>query len=430
MIKKVQAFIDKNNLIDKKAPLVIALSGGIDSMVLFDILYQLGYSLVIAHVNHNVREESFTEQRELKQFALEKKVPFETVILPKLSGNFQEKARRLRYDFLFSICEKYHTKQMVTAHHLDDLAETILMKITRGSNMLGYSGIRMKTEVNNITIVRPLLALTKEEITNYQKINSLLYFEDASNQTDHYTRNRFRHHIIPLLKEENPNLYQELIRFQEAAFLSFNHIRQESKDFVSSWGGIIDIKQFQLLDICLQTDIIQMFLEESGIPEIASKKEAVLLMLKRDKPNSSIDLGNNKRFIRSYNKAYISSKLDHEEYEIVIDEYKYYDLPNGDQILYTKKSEIDNPNYVNLCYNRISELPLRVRSRKEGDIISFDYGKKKVKKLLIEKKIPLDERDIIPICVDNKGNIVGIIGIGPKKGDNKDYLYWIRRNKE
>jgi tRNA(Ile)-lysidine synthetase-like protein len=143
MINTVKDFIKSESLIEKGETIVVGVSGGIDSMVLLNVLYDLGYKLVIAHVNHNVREESKDELIFVKEYAKSKNIPFESTVLEKIEGkNFQDEARSLRYEFFFEIARKYNATKIATAHHLDDLLETVLMRISRGSNLYGYGGIK------------------------------------------------------------------------------------------------------------------------------------------------------------------------------------------------------------------------------------------------------------------------------------------------
>ena len=430
MKQKVLNYIKKHNLLSKDKAIVIALSGGVDSMVLFDILRSLNYKVIIAHVNHNVRKESYYEYQEIEKLAKNLDIPFYGLILEEINNaNFHDEARKKRYDFFKEVANENNTNTICTAHHLDDLIETSLMKIVRGSNIFGYSGIKNKVSIDGIDIVRPLLCLNKDEIYEYANNNKLLYFEDQSNKTDHYTRNRYRHHIIPLLKEENPNIYQEFQSFSNQLLNAFNYIRKQSSSILNNWNNEININEYKKLDKALQYDIISILLEKYKIIQITSKIETIMEIINKDKANSSIDLNYQYVFYKSYAKGFISKKINPTPYEIIINDFGLYSLPNGDSILYTKILQKNNTNYINICYNNKMSLPIIVRNRKDGDVIHFDYGNKKVKDHLIDKKIPLIDRDIIPIVTDSNDNIIGIIGIGPKKGQGDAYLYWLRSNE-
>ena len=429
MEKYIDEYIKKQNLANKNEAIVIALSGGIDSMVLFHCLYNLGYKLIVCHVNHKVRPESDMEYEEIKKLCDCMHVPFYGLILDKIEGkNFHDEARSKRYDFFKKIALESNTKTIATAHHLDDLVETILMKLVRGSNLLGYAGIKPLVKSDGFQIIRPLLCVNRCEIASYANEKKITYYEDSSNQTDHYTRNRYRHYIIPKLKEENPNLYQEFINFSNQASNAFSYIRKNSLDLYNKWNQKININEFNKADEAIKRDIISLMLEEKKINNISLKIDSILDIIYSD-GFKEIDLGQGYFFKKSYNDGFIEEKQVNIPYEIVINDYGTYNLPNGDQIIFTKKKEFSNYNYINICYNNTMSLPLIVRSRREGDVIHFDYGTKKLKRHLIDKKIPLYLRDIIPVVLNNKKEIIGVIGIGPKKEDSEAYLYWIRRTQ-
>ena len=127
-------------------------------------------------------------------------------------SNFQHDSRLKRYDFFKAIAAKYHSTKIAVAHHLDDQVETVLMRIVRGTSFSGYTGIKEIRIDRNVSIIRPLMNIKKDDIIEYAKTHTISYFEDRTNQEDIYTRNRFRNQIIPLLKEENPNLESKVIQ--------------------------------------------------------------------------------------------------------------------------------------------------------------------------------------------------------------------------
>ena len=171
---------------------VCATSGGVDSMVLLSILLKYNVKIVCAHVNHNLREESFEEYEFVKKYCKDNNVIFEGTVLDKIEkGNLESEFRSKRYEFFDSIVKKYNAKYLLTAHHGDDLTETVLMRIVRGSSLEGYSGFDVVSDRNNYKILRPLVYLTKDQIYEYAKENNIEYREDKTNKSDKYTRNRY-----------------------------------------------------------------------------------------------------------------------------------------------------------------------------------------------------------------------------------------------
>ena len=195
-------FLMKN--IKPKQNIVLAISGGPDSMVMFDLFLKirdsLELSLVCAHVNHSLREESKEEYEFVKDFCKKNNVIFEGTTFENYSSNIESEAHNRRYKFFEELIKKYNASYLVTAHHGDDLVETILMKITRGSSLDGYVGFNKISDRDGYKIIRPLVYYTKDEILEYAKKNNIEYRLDKTNESDIYTRNRYRNHILPALK--------------------------------------------------------------------------------------------------------------------------------------------------------------------------------------------------------------------------------------
>ena len=265
MEKKIFKFIKDNNLIIKE-PIICATSGGVDSVCLVTILHKLGYKVVLAHVNHHKRIESEIEEVAMNALATKLNIAFEVLEYHYDSlDNFHNDSHNARYNFFRSLCYKYNTDTIATAHHLDDQIETILMKIMEGSNLYGYGGISIINDDGNYRIIRPLMCVDKNELYEYAKANNLEYFEDKSNKEDDFLRNRLRHHIIPLLKNEcqdiNNKIYEYSIQVKEA----FNYIRNDSITYLKDNDGIIYYDSFKKLDIALKKDIISLMLEKYSI---------------------------------------------------------------------------------------------------------------------------------------------------------------------
>ena len=210
---------------------VVTCSCGIDSATLLDLVLKAipCENVIVAHVNHNKRKESIIEQEYIESFCMEKNLKLEVLTLPKESnGNFQEWARNKRYEFFEDVAKKNSAKYILLAHHANDNLETILMRIMKTSSLKGYAGMEKCTIQNGVYIYRPLLNTPKEEIENYAKENNIKYFEDSSNAKDDYTRNRIRHHIVPLLQEENPSLFESISKYSQT-LLSANKLLEKVK---------------------------------------------------------------------------------------------------------------------------------------------------------------------------------------------------------
>ena len=200
--------------------IVIGCSSGPDSMALVDMLLKIrekySLSLIVAHVNHNVRKESYEEAKFMEQYCKNNEIVFETMVIEEYGDdNFHNEARNIRYNFFESLIRKYSADYLMTAHHGDDLIETIMMRLVRGSNLNGYSGFKKIVPMEGYQIVRPLIHYTKDELENYDKLNNVKYFVDSSNDKDKYTRNRYRKYVIPFLKDEEINVHHKFLKFSE-----------------------------------------------------------------------------------------------------------------------------------------------------------------------------------------------------------------------
>ena len=188
--------------------IIVAVSGGPDSMALIDLVLKvkknLDITIVCAHVNHNLRDESKEEKKFVEKYCKKNNIIFEFLNIEHYENdNIEAQAREKRYRFFEELVKKYNSKYLLTAHHGDDLMETILMRIVRGSTLKGYSGFQKVTNMNGYKIIRPLINVTKDKILDYMKNNHLKYAIDKTNLTDEHTRNRYRKYILPALKKED-----------------------------------------------------------------------------------------------------------------------------------------------------------------------------------------------------------------------------------
>ena len=220
--------INKINL-QKNDKVVVGVSAGPDSMFLLYVLIKLrekiGFSIIVSHINHKVRIESDEEEVFLKNYCLEHNVEFYSMkIEEKSQENFHQYARNIRYNFYKELVDKYNASYLMTAHHGDDLMETILMRLTRGSTLDGYHGISLITDMENYKIVRPLLYMTKSDIKEFNDKNNIPYRIDKSNESNKYTRNRYRMHVLPFLKKENKDVHLKYLKFSRMLEESNNYI--------------------------------------------------------------------------------------------------------------------------------------------------------------------------------------------------------------
>lgn len=436
MLDIIDNYINKKSLLDKGETVLLAYSTGVDSSVLLDVLLKLNYNVVIAHVNHNKRKQSVLEQNYAINIAKENNLKIEILDYhhPDENSNFQQDARNARYDFFKEILKKYNIKTIVTAHHKDDLLETIFLNVFRGSNLYGYSGINEKIEYDGYRIVRPLLCVSKKEIYNYAKENNLIYFEDVSNNSLVYTRNKIRHKVVPVLKDVCPNVLDKTLSYHEKTLEAFNFLRECSQKYIDENKSHIDINSFNKLNIALKKDIISRMLEMLEIEMNENQINDILSIILGKTSQADYSLKDNYIFKKRYNDCFIEKDSKIEDF--------YFKLHSTNDIIslgnweffFSKTKPDYSAKYLKICYNNLN-FPLVVRNKKDSDFINLKTGHKKLSRIFIDKKIPAEKRQEVPILLDSQGDIIWIMGIAisndylSKNSNEENNIYAIWRKK-
>jgi len=429
-MEEVYNFIKNKIGLEPNDTIVVGVSGGPDSMALLYILNEfkkkLDLKIVCAHVNHNKRVESEQEKIDLENYCKANNIIFEYIKITKWGDdNFHNEARSVRYNFFEELVMNYGAKYLMTAHQGDDLIETILMRIVRGSTLKGYSGFSRIVDKGTYKIVRPLITVTKDEIMEFDKANGIKYAIDQSNNEDHYTRNRYRHTVLPFLKHEDPKVHKKFLKYSEILLEYSDYVDKEANKVFNKVfiNGNLDIDKFNELDNIIQTKIIYTILEKIYGDDLliigAVHVELIFDLIKSNKSNSIVHLPNNVIVIKSYNELSFSFDDDESsEYEIEID--GRVNLPNG-KIIEIVDESIDTSNYTIRLNSNEVKLPLYVRNRKDGDRIEVKglNGTKKVKAIFIDEKIKISDRDSWPVVLDATDKIVWIPGLKKSKLDKK-----------
>ena len=421
-MEEVYNFIGGSLNLKPEDVIVVGVSGGPDSMALLYILNEfknkIGFKIVCAHVNHNKRVESEQEKVDLEKYCKENNIIFEYIKIESWGDdNFHNEARSVRYNFFEELVSNYSAKYLMTAHQGDDLIETILMRIVRGSTLKGYSGFSRVVDKDSYKIVRPLITVTKDEINEFNEKNNIKFAIDSSNNEDHYTRNRYRHVILPFLKKEEKNVHKKFLKFSETLLENSNFIDNEARKVFNKvfQSGSLFIDKFNQLEHIIQTKIIYNILEKIYGDDLLiicdAHVDLIFDLINSTKSNSIVHLPNNVIVVKAYNEIMFSYDEDeYNSYEIEIN--KVVNLPNG-KIIEQIEDTNDNSNYIIRLNSKEITLPLYVRNRKDGDkiIIKNMTGHKKVSEILINEKIKINDRKTWPIVLDSKENIVWIPGV-------------------
>ena len=418
-MKKEIDFLKKN--IENNSTVIVACSGGPDSMCLLNLVNSLketmNLNVIIAHVDHNVRKESKEEAKMVESYALNNNLTFELMeIISYNNDTFSEnEARKKRYDFFKELQKKYNASILLTAHHGDDLIETILMRLTRGSNLNGYIGIREITTNQNFKILRPLLTTTKKDIIKYLDENNINYALDKTNDEMIHTRNRYRKIVLPFLKKENPLVHEKYLKFSKELI--------EYDKFVTSYiksKNFIQDDKILIIKLKDESDFIKRKCLEIIIKELQKKdyfdisdEQINLLMRLYNLSNKSVDLNNNYQGINSYGKIFIRKKEISFKKEIILDK----DTEYGNFRFYYNINEMNKSNSCIALDTTTIKLPLKIRTIQEKDRMNVKNlnGSKKVSDIFINSKVPKYEREGYPILVDSNDEILWIPNIKKSK---------------
>lgn len=394
MIKEqVENFIRKYNLTE---PFVIAFSGGYDSACLSDVLYKLGYEIILIHLNHNWRgEESDREEDNCRNFAKIRGLQFYSEKLSSDVSHTETAAREARYEFFKRCAKKFKTNVVLTAHNYDDNAETVLYRIIKGTGTKGLSGIQENRDI----FYRPLLKIKRDEIEKYCSENGLKPNQDSSNENTKYKRNLIRKKIIPLMKEININVVDAINSLSEISkedMEKSNTLKYEIRQILVD--NNIDYDRKKIEDI-------EQFINENRNSKSGKKYSltADLWLFVNDKTIEIIS-----KTKKNDACLQIRSVGDYEFCDYVFSIRQY----ESDSLNKNFPKDNDFKALVEL-----KNVDFTLRYRHEGDRINplGMNGYQKLKKYFNEKKIPNHKKDeIVLLCKDNEVFWAAGIGISDK----------------
>ncbi len=394
MLNKLLAFIEEYALLQPGDRVICAVSGGADSMALLWAMYLLRRKLQItleaAHFNHGLRgEESRRDEAFVKDFCAGYEIVCHVGREQVTAGEkgLEAAAREARYRFFETLEGK-----LATAHTADDNAETVLMHMVRGTGLKGLGGITPKGE----NLIRPMLSVTRQEVVAFLQEYHIPYVTDSSNAGDAFLRNRLRHKVLPLLREENPQLTRNL----SAMALRLREDEQALKDR-SRQEMTTDIHKLRQLPPAIRSRVLTALLQQFGVPEPDARHIALLeSIVNSDCPSASGNFPGNVRIGRRYNAL-----------QLLSDPVPLYrELPaKGVTELPELGLRVICSEAEGLTFQVQGKLILRHRI--SGDKIRLPGGTKSLKKLYIDKKIPASQRSSIPVIADD-GGVLCVYGLG------------------
>ncbi len=421
------SFLKENILLSKNDKTLIAVSGGVDSIVLAHLFHKSRLPFSIVHCNFNLRkEDSFEDEMFVKNLSLKYDVSlyikqFDTKGYAKNHNiSIQMAARNLRYDWFLYTANKNKYQNIATAHHQNDSLETILLNLIKGTGIAGLHGIRPKTNfdkttLKHINLIRPLIFASKEMVLDYAKSNKLDWREDISNNNNDYQRNLIRNTIIPQLKKINPNL-ENTFKATTERLSQAENIVNEKIEYIKN--EIISIKKdsCQINIESIKNKSWKNFILFEIIKEFGFNFDQTKNIFKSIKNKGKLFYSENYRIIVNYELLHISLKDHIKSKEYILDQVnKAYILDNSHKIYTYKKSsskyEITaNKNIAALDFEKV-KFPLIIRKWKKGD--KFQplgmITQKKISDFFIDSKISIQEKEKTYIMLSNN-DIIWIIG--------------------
>ncbi|MFA4866984.1 MAG: tRNA lysidine(34) synthetase TilS [Pedobacter sp.] len=416
-LQNFQTYISQHKLFQPEDKILLAVSGGKDSVLMAQLFKLSGFEFGIAHCNFNLRAaESQRDENFAKMLAATLEVPFYVThfktkdFAEKNKVSTQMAARTLRYEWFEELRLREGYDYVALAQHQDDAIETVLLNLTRGTGIAGLHGILPKKD----KLIRPLLFLSAADITSIIKENKIDYVEDSSNLSTYYSRNKIRLNVIPQLKEINPNL-EETFSHNIRRFAETEMVLQQTVDRLKQ--EILKEKQGRFyLSIEAVKALIpkQLLLFELLRPFDFTEPVVAELLERLDKQSGTVFLSNSHRIVIDRTSLIIDKLTDQALSNLLIHADNGLIRFGESQILISSSDDLNFKKNRDIAYVDANKLvfPLVLRKWQDGDRF-MPLGMENFKKLsdfFIDEKIPISEKEQIPILINGNGEIIWIVG--------------------
>ena len=428
MTQKKINFVEPQKIVGfaKDESILLAYSGGPDSSALLYMLKKYcdenGAKLCLAHVDHLIRENEHQRDLDFCKKTAEKlgvEIYIETVDVPKIAKETGESlelcARRLRYEFFAKIMAEKNIRILATAHNADDNLETVIFNIVRGSGTKGASGIPEKREFAGGYIVRPILGMTKSEVLDYCRENRIEYVVDCTNAVPDCSRNKIRLEILPKLREINSEAAKNAKRFCDSLRADEEYISSLADDFIKAneTEKGIHLTAFDKLPSPVKRRVIMKLGEDLETVHV----EAIEDLIKRKRPHSSISLPNG--LVAAIENDCLILGKEREKTETARFSVKISQGENTvGRFVLTCDEDIQNFHKSDTAATVLLDKiigEITARNREPGDKIKIGGHHKSLKKLMNEKKVPIEIRDELPVLCDDEG-IIWVPYVGTRDG--------------
>jgi len=412
MISKFRKFIEKERLFEEDDKILLACSGGIDSMVLADLLLTNGTNFGIAHINHMTRgDNSDADQQFVESYCTERDLPFHTVSAPisemasDKGENFHAFARQYRYRFFNDLKEKYGYNIVATAHHNSDALETFIFNLTRGAGLDGLTGITTKSE----KVIRPLMFVSKKDIISYADKYKIAYKEDASNASNKYTRNLIRNKVVPELS----SISDQAAVNAKASITKLKKTKQLLSELIDSVNLIykkeerLFIEKKALLGYSEKETLLYYLLKEFGFN--FSQCEQIYSSIKN---TGSLFYSPTHQLLVDRKDLIIATNKERAKTLIHIDKLGTFKISESRSIKFEETTEIHTGEKIEYFDAEKLVFPLTIRNWSDGDRftpLGMKSQNKKIKDYLIDNKIDRFQKREELVLVSNQ-EIAWLVG--------------------
>ncbi|GAX06273.1 cell cycle protein [Secundilactobacillus pentosiphilus] len=429
IVKQFKRQVEQAGWFNSSQTAVVAVSAGVDSMVLLTLMQQLPAGvrprLVVAHVNHQLRQQSGVEEHFISDYCRQRHIQLAIThwaVADHPKKGVEAAARRFRYQFFAQVMQQYHASSLLTAHHADDQAETVIMKLIRGGQLTQLQGILPEQSFESGRLVRPLLAFSKAQIRNYAEQQRLTWYEDATNQADDVFRNRVRHQLMPILKQENPAFLNHVQQYTAQLRATLQLTAERTDELVQQirrTGHTYSVARWQQLTVIQQRAVLRAIFHRAQLPITASYlNQATQLLANKQKPNAQLNLADFQVLEKAYDDFSIKSELKVPQNrqpadKIVVISNQWVPLSRGLQarLVPALKTKPEEPCHMVLELQP-EDLPLSIRQARPDDHIKLSGGgHKSVRRILIDHKVPRAKRVHQLVAVTARGEVLWLIGL-------------------
>ena len=391
---------------------LLACSFGPDSMALFHLLRIDGYNFECAIVNYHLREESNSEVEGLVKYASNFGIKVHILyVKKKISKNIESECRKIRYDFFKELSDKYQYDATLVAHHQDDVIETFLLQKQR-QNCPIYFGIKEKTVINNVTIIRPILAYTKAQLISICNNNNVPYSVDKTNFDVSIKRNKIRHEIVSKMSQSERNqIIDEIGEENSKLNKLFSSLKNTDLNSVEQYLKLNDLEKEYALHLLLEKEGLYIPLSTSVVGQITN-------VLKSSKSNGEFKIKKDLYVYKEYGRFSLNNKkTDTVSYKYVLNEPRKLETEYF-KLDFTKGAENRNIH--------LEDYPLTIRNIDLNDSIVINGYKVKANRLLIDWKVPYRIRLIWPVILNNKNEVIYIPRYQQKFKVTEDLNFYVK----